>query len=88
MKKRLKFECWNCGETYSLLRDLNGWPKIIVECPYCETEAVVDLAPARDAIVHVFQDGEAATWETLNLPEVIPTRRVTPSDACSTSSSD
>ena len=81
MKKRLTFECWKCGETYSLLRDLRGWPKLVVECPYCETEAVVDLAPTRDPTVEVFRDGEPATWETLDLPAVIPTKRLEQSDA-------
>ncbi|MBK8615949.1 MAG: hypothetical protein IPN96_02315 [Anaerolineales bacterium] len=45
MKKRFTFKCWNCSRTYTLLREITTAQKITVACPYCLSEAVVDLAP-------------------------------------------
>jgi hypothetical protein len=74
MKKRLKFKCWNCEREYSLTRDLQGQPRLIVECPFCEREAVVDLAPYRSEAVGVYKgEAESGGAETITLPDVIPT---------------
>ena len=75
MKQRLKFECWHCQRVYSLTRQIEGRPRLLVECPYCEHEAVVDLAPFRDETVVIFESTRETdnTVESLNLPEVLPT---------------
>jgi DNA-directed RNA polymerase subunit RPC12/RpoP len=76
MRKRLTFKCWHCHRPYSLLRDLEGSPKLAVECPYCGKAAVADLDPYRDQTVEVFKGDsaiETPTGATLNLPDVIPT---------------
>jgi DNA-directed RNA polymerase subunit RPC12/RpoP len=75
MQKRLKFKCWQCDREYSLTRDVQGQPKLIVECPFCEHEAVADLAPYRSEAVEVYRgDGNGA--ETITLPDVIPTSQL------------
>jgi hypothetical protein len=79
MEKRLTFQCWNCTRNYSLLIKVEGWPKITVECPYCNQEGVVDFHLFRSETVKVFRDDPAANEAgapTLNLPEVIPTHPV------------
>lgn len=76
MRKRIKMKCWHCDREYSLLRDLDvdEKPRLIVECPFCENEAVVDLAPFRTEKVDVLQSGDAAeTGSVLDLPDVLPT---------------
>lgn len=77
MEKRVKLLCWHCGRDYTLLRELHGQPRLLVECPYCEREAVADLAPYRTEVVEV-QAGEEPAGEvgvgTLYLPSVLPTR--------------
>ncbi len=78
MKKRLTFKCWNdkCQKEYSLLRDLQGQPKLFVACPFCEQEGIVDLDPYRNNRVEVFKGDTSENspiGNTLNLPDIIPT---------------
>ena len=76
MKKRYKFKCWNCQRDYSLIRDLESVRQLVVACPYCEKEAVVDLRSDNSAVVNIFKsDDQPVTnpMTTLTLPDVIPT---------------
>lgn len=76
MKKRLTLTCWNCSRPYSLLREIQGLPKLVVECPYCGKEGIVDLDPYRDPCVEVFKDDKADkinVGEGMKLPDQIPT---------------
>lgn len=78
MKRRLKFKCWNpdCNREYSMTREIVGNPQIIVACPICGKEGVVDLDPFRDSTVPVYQsDGTsvAPPIPIYNFPDVIPT---------------
>lgn len=80
MDKRLKFKCWNkeCQREYSLLKRLEAGeqPKLIVECPFCSSQAVVDLAPYRSPVQAVAKDpfSEAAPVAyKFDLPDVLPT---------------
>ena len=76
MKKRLTFTCWNCSRPYSLLREIEGWPKLAVECPYCGKEGTVDLDPYRDPRIEVFKNDDAGkvnVGDELKLPDNIPT---------------
>lgn len=79
MKKRLKFECWNCRRHYSLLIELEGKPKLNVECPYCGEGAIADLAPCGEDVVEVFK-GDATNKKGIgaipNFPVVIPTTQL------------
>ena len=75
MKERLKFLCWNCDREYSMTREIAGKPELIVACPFCEKEAVVDLAPYRTKVTPVYRGAEqtiSAAGEAYNLPPVIP----------------
>ena len=80
ISKRLTFECWKCGETYSLLREIDeGNPILNVACPYCGAEAVVDLAPYRKKKPDSTFRGGASTSNNADvpgftLPDVLPTR--------------
>lgn len=78
MQKRLTFKCCNskCQREYSLLFNLQGRPKLAVECPYCSTEAIADLDPFRDNCVEVFKGDKSDKSHIsngLNLPNIIPT---------------
>lgn len=76
MIKRLTFKCWHCQRDYSLLFDLEGKPKLRVECPFCGQEGIADLNPYWEESVEVFRSGEPkgeSVGATLNLPDVIPT---------------
>lgn len=75
MKKRLTFLCWSCDREYSMTRDLDGRPRLLVACPFCEKEAVVDLDPYRDKTTPVYKSSGAPspTVETYTFPAVIPT---------------
>lgn len=78
MKKRFKFKCWNCGREYTLFREITKTQTLIVGCPYCNAEAVVDLAPFRKKVKDVLKSaegGEADIGEEWDLPEVLPTRK-------------
>lgn len=78
MKKRLKFQCWNCRKTYTLLREIEDLQKLIVACPYCNTDAVVDLDPFRKPTVTPFRGGNASQTSLgteLDLPETLPTQK-------------
>jgi len=76
-KKRQKFECWNCGKKYSLLREVHRAQKLYVACPFCHEEGVVDLLPHRKPKpVEVFRGaGEDPELFNLDLPEVLPTEK-------------
>ncbi len=81
MKKRLTFKCWSCSRTYTLLREITTAQKITVACPYCLSEAVVDLAPflkEKKIVSLVRGDGngeEQALDPEFELPEIIPTQK-------------
>jgi hypothetical protein len=76
MQTRLTFLCWNCSRQYSLLRELEGMPKLAVKCPYCAKAGVVDLDPYRESQVEVFKGDKSDKdhiGKALNLPDIIPT---------------
>lgn len=81
MKKRLKFQCWNCEKTYSLFREITGQQKLIVACPFCGEEAVAQLGPYRREVKNVLKTVDARASEStlpeteLALPEIIPTEK-------------
>lgn len=53
MEKQLKFQCWQCDRVFTLLKDIEGQPSLIVECTFCAAEAEVDLAPYRETAVSI-----------------------------------
>ncbi len=73
--KRLAFSCWNCEETYTLLRKLTENKKLFVACPFCDEEAVVDLTPYEGEATSVYRGEGTAGFADLELPEVLPTER-------------
>jgi hypothetical protein len=78
MKKRFTFQCWNCQRTYTLFREITQGQEVIVACPYCHKEAVVDLSPYPKKKVIVAVRGEGDTEreiEELVLPDVLPTQK-------------
>jgi len=78
MKKRFKFQCWNCKRTYTLFREITEEQTLTVACPYCNTEAVVDLKPYRKETKTVLRregDAEQNLGEELQLPDILPTQK-------------
>ena len=78
MEKRLKFKCWNreCQRDYSLFLELEGRPKLTVQCPFCEKDGIVDLDPYRKNVDEVFRTDSSdkkSIGTTFDFPEVIPT---------------
>jgi uncharacterized Zn finger protein len=75
MAERLKFKCWNCQETYSLLRETEGARMLLVKCPFCGAEAQVDLKPYETQARTILRSGNApeSQGKSLNLPDVLPT---------------
>lgn len=79
MKKRLKFQCWKCAKTYSLLREIEeGNPQLSVACPFCGEAAIADLDPYRKPIDTIYRrepGQKLASDETvLELPDLLPTQ--------------
>ena len=79
MKKRLKFQCWKCEKTYSLLRDIEeGNPQLSVACPFCGEAGIVDLDPYRKPIDTIYRHEspqQLASDETFyELPDILSTQ--------------
>ena len=76
MNKRLKLQCWNCPKTYFETLEIIDQQEVIVRCPYCRAEAVVDLKPYRKKTVTVYRGENKAAQgdEDLQLPDVLPTK--------------
>lgn len=77
MKKRSKFKCWNCPRTYTLFREITDQQKLIVACPYCSADAIVDLTPFRKEKKAVLREGdtEQSLGYDFQLPEILPTQK-------------
>jgi len=80
VRKRLTLNCWSCQRDYEFTLSIEAdasRPRLIVACPYCEEEGVVDLLPyRRDESVTVYRshDAEATDLgELYDLPDVLPT---------------
>ncbi len=73
--KRLKLQCWNCPQTYFEPLEITDQQEIIVTCPYCKAEAVINLRPYRKHAKTVIGNDDTTT----DILEPIPTRM--PGDA-------
>ena len=73
MNKRLKFQCWNCPKTYFETLDITDQQEVIVRCPYCKAEALVNLRPYHKQTKTVFR-GENKDTQS-ELPDTLPTRK-------------
>lgn len=74
--QRLTFQCHACSETYSLYKETEGFPKLLIACPYCGAEAEVDLAIFRSTEKTTYRQASPAQSEAtvLKFPDVIPTK--------------
>ncbi len=75
--KRYTFKCWNCSRKYTLLREITEEQRLIVSCPFCGADGVVDLKPYRSEKI-VARRGESEDTQIggdYNLPEVLPTQK-------------
>lgn len=72
MKKRQKFNCWNCHRNFSLLMEITDQQTLVVPCPFCAAECVVELTPhyKKETMRGESQDAP----EALDLPDVLPTK--------------
>ena len=76
MKKRLKFRCWNCKKVYSIYREVDLEQKMIVGCPFCDAEAVVDFTPEEPTdVLRNMSIHERSSDVVGRLPEILPTKK-------------
>lgn len=78
MEKRLSFKCWQCGRAYTLFQQITDQQQLIVSCPFCETEAVVNLPQYRQKTKTVMRgagDKGAALPDEYLFPEIIHTEK-------------
>ena len=75
MSQRLTFKCYNCPETYTLLRDTEGVSRMLAQCPYCNAEAEVDLQPYLSRAQTILRgDKKSDLGQALRLPDILPTK--------------
>jgi hypothetical protein len=72
MTKRFKFQCWNCPKTYYQSLEITDQQEIIVSCPYCNADAVVNLRPYRKNIISVMRGDDD---KQIKLPDILPTKK-------------
>jgi len=76
MQKRQEFICWNCKRTYSLFIEITDQQRLIVACPYCLQEGIVDLDPYRKDVKDALRSADKKAGESkkdLILPDILPT---------------
>ena len=79
MEKRQSFLCWKCGLVYTLFKNYTPNQKYTVSCPFCNAEAVVDLAPYSVVITHRGEKMVQGKQEyELKMPDVINTQQRKP----------
>ena len=86
MKKRQKFNCWNCHRNFSLLLEITDQQTLIMPCPFCAAECVAELTPhykketMRGGIASATprtSSPQGNDMEELDLPDVLPTQQKT-----------
>lgn len=76
MKRRQQYQCWNCEEQYSLLLPEEDIAALIVECPYCGSEASIRLKEfPKKKDIYRGDDNNTPVVDEYVLPEVIVTRK-------------
>lgn len=76
MKKRFTFKCWNCKRKFSLFMEITEQQTLMVFCPFCDSECLVDLKPYPPKKVVLRGEGEAEQGsQERELPEVLPTQK-------------
>jgi len=76
MKKRHTFVCWNCEETYTLMREFIAGQVLNVACPFCGEEGIVDLAPYSQATEIIYRQTAAqeSSVPGVELPDILSTQ--------------
>lgn len=77
MIETLKFQCWNCPRVYSQEVEITKQQELIVSCPFCGAEAVVDFRPYDGRILDVLRGknkDQHAGKDSL-LPDSLPTQK-------------
>ena len=74
MEKRFAFKCWKCERKYTLFKSITKEQELIVQCPFCDSEAVVKLEPFKKKKMTVRRgDDDQSIGYEYDFPEVIPT---------------
>jgi hypothetical protein len=78
MIKHYKFRCWKCRRVYYESLEITNQQKVIVTCPYCWAEAVVNLESYYKELKTVLKrDGDNKTdtspQKEFQAPEIFPT---------------
>ena len=79
LKKRFKFECWQCGQVYSIFREADLKQKLFVTCPFCSAKASVKFGVRN--VKEVLRTQNAGTddgvvFEKFDLPPILKTSKV------------
>jgi hypothetical protein len=78
MTKRFKFQCWSCPKVYFQALEITDQQELIVACPYCRAEAVVNLQPydkKPKTLLKREKGNETPSQEGFQFPEIFPTRK-------------
>jgi len=79
MNKRLKLQCWNCPKTYFETLEITDRQQIIIKCPYCKADAIVNLKPyskqSRTTTVYRGKNKDNQGGEDFQFPDIVPTRK-------------
>jgi len=75
MAKRLKLQCWNCPNVYFYTLENASQQEIIVSCPFCKAEAVVDLRSAPTSFWDVYKGDEDNDWPVDEDDVILPTKK-------------
>lgn len=74
MAKHLKLQCWNCPKVYFYSLDDAGQQEVVVSCPYCRADGILDLRPYPDMDRMVYRRGESES-SPLDDDDILPTRK-------------
>jgi len=58
-KQRPDFVCWQCRRHFGQTLELERQTQVLVECPYCHAECLVELEPYQISITEVMRGGPA-----------------------------
>jgi DNA-directed RNA polymerase subunit RPC12/RpoP len=79
MKKRFKFKCWQCEKNYTLQREISDEQTLFVACPYCNEEAIADLAPYRKkkkTVMKTENNSDQESGYEYQFPDILPTSKL------------
>jgi DNA-directed RNA polymerase subunit RPC12/RpoP len=81
IKQRPDFVCWHCQRHFGQTLELERQTQVLVECPYCHSECVVELEPYQTQITEIMRGGNptgddpGAAKPQYRFPARVPTQQ-------------